>query len=58
MLIAEDDYEALEASVESYDNFDQLKLAEDLEARLLPRCMICVLPACTSCPSRQDHRSL
>jgi clathrin heavy chain len=31
VLIEEDDYEGLEASVESYDNFDQLKLAEDLE---------------------------
>lgn len=31
VLIEEDDYAALETSVESYDNFDQLKLAEDLE---------------------------
>lgn len=33
--IAEDDYAALDASVEGYDNFDQLKLAEELE--VLPR---------------------
>jgi clathrin heavy chain len=35
VLIEEDDFEGLEASVESYDNFDQLKLAEDLEVRPL-----------------------
>ena len=33
VLIEEDDHAALEASVDSYDNFDQLKLAEDLEVR-------------------------
>jgi hypothetical protein len=30
--ISEDDYEALDTSVGGYDNFDQLKLAEELEA--------------------------
>jgi clathrin heavy chain len=43
LLIEEDDYEALEASVESYDNFDQLKLAEDLEVHLPSP------PFCTCC---------
>ena len=44
VLIEEDDFAGLEASVESYDNFDQLKLAEDLEVcgsfllRFAPAC--------------------
>lgn len=33
--ISEDDYSSLDASVEGYDNFDQLKLAEELEVRPL-----------------------
>eukprot|EP01025_Chloroclados_australasicus_P067920 TRINITY_DN9421_c0_g1_i1.p1 TRINITY_DN9421_c0_g1~~TRINITY_DN9421_c0_g1_i1.p1 ORF type:complete len:461 (-),score=76.46 TRINITY_DN9421_c0_g1_i1:317-1564(-) len=31
IMMEEDDYEALDASVEGYDNFDQLRLAENLE---------------------------
>ena len=33
VLIAEDDYEGLDSSVEGYDNFDQLRQAENLEVR-------------------------
>lgn len=39
--ISEDDYAALDTSVEGYDNFDQLKLAEELEVRVL--CVLCML---------------
>jgi clathrin heavy chain len=34
--ISEDDYEGVDASVQGYDNFDQLKLAEELEVCLPP----------------------
>ena len=55
--IAEDDYAALDASVEGYDNFDQLKLAEELEVRCVLCCLCCACgfpehrhpAACESC---------
>jgi Region in Clathrin and VPS len=44
ICIAEDNPAELEASVEGYDNFDQLKLAGDLEVRVL-RAACCALRA-------------